>query len=288
LAPAVDPEPAIDAIGELGFDGVELIANARGDFQTFWTNDRVDRIKRKLDKHKLVVPQFAMFQPAVEDLSSLKPAERERGLDSFEAGCRLAARFGAPIVNIVAPWARELSGPTAYLPRYYDVPKGDAKFHINIAPGFDWDQVWTTFVETTRACVARAKAHGLKFSIENHTHTLLPDSGSMLRLFDAIPDQALGANLDVGWIQLGREYPPLAVHKLKPRLMNLHMRDIDGMMRRFPPIGQGVMDFKAIIEALQQVGYTGFVSLEQDRAPGDPEIKETCRQYLALMREYIG
>jgi sugar phosphate isomerase/epimerase len=109
-----------------------------------------------------------------------------------------------------------------------------------------------------------------------------------LRLWDAIPDPALGVNLDAGWMQLEREYPPVAIYKLKGHVMNLHMRDIDGLMRSFPPIGQGVMDFKAIIEALQKTGYQGFVSLEQDGHPGDPDVKDTCRRYLQLMREYIG
>jgi sugar phosphate isomerase/epimerase len=290
LGPSADPEAAIDIIGGMGFDGIELIATSRGDFKTFWMDDRVDRLKRQVDRNKLRVSQFALFQPVVENLSSLNREDRERALDYFESGCRLAARFEAPIVNIVAPWARELKGPTTYLPRYYDVAQGapDKKFHIDIAPDFDWDKVWNTFVETVKACLARAKAHGLKFSIENHTHTLLPDSGSLLRLWEAIGDPALGANLDAGWIQLEREYPPLAIYKLKGRLMNLHMRDIDGLMRSFPPIGQGVMDFKAIVEALDRTGFEGFASLEQDGHPGDPDMKVTCRRYLDMMRKYIG
>ena len=230
-----------------------------------------------------------MFQPVVENLTSLNREEREQALDYFENGCWLAQRFDAPLVNIVAPWARELKGPTTYLPRYYDVEKGapDKKFHIDIDPSFDWNQIWSAFVGTIKGCLDRAKAHGRRFSIENHTHTLLPDTGSLLRLCDAIPDPALG-NLDVGWIQLEREYPPVAVYKLKGHLMNLHMRDIDGLMRSFSPIGFGVMDFKAIIDALKLTGYEGFVSLEQDGHPGDPDIKDTCRRYLSLMREYIG
>ncbi|HEY5915190.1 MAG TPA: sugar phosphate isomerase/epimerase [Verrucomicrobiae bacterium] len=290
LGPAADPEEASDIIGGLGFDGIELIANSQGDFKTFWTDERVDRLKLKLEKNKLRVSQFAMFQPVVEDLSSPQREARERALDLFESGCRLAAKFNSPIVNIVAPWARELKGPTSYLPRYYEVGSGapETKFHIDIADGFDWDAVWNGFVETVKACVSRAKAHGLKFSIENHTHTLLPDTGSLLRLWDAIRDPALGFNLDAGWIQLEREYPPLAIHKLKGHLMNLHLRDIDGLMRSFSPIGHGVMDFRAIVQALQQTGFQGFASLEQDGHSGDPDMKDTCRRYLQTLREYLG
>lgn len=290
LGPAADPEPVIDIIGELGFDGIELIATSRGDFKTFWTDERVDRLKLKLDRNKLRVSQFAMFQPVVENLSSPRRDERQQALEYFESGCRLAAKFNAPLVNIVAPWARELKGPTAYLPRYYEVESGApaTKFHIDIAEGFDWDLIWNGFVDTVRECVSRAKAHGLKFSIENHTHTLLPDSGSLLRLWDAIRDPALGVNLDAGWMQLEREYPPVAIYKLKGHVMNLHVRDIDGLMHSFSPIGHGVMDFRAIVQALQRTGFQGFASLEQDGHQGDPDMKETCRTYLRTLRECLG
>lgn len=288
LSPAADPEPAIDIIGELGFDGIELIVTAGADLQNFWTDARIDRLKQKLERAKLRVSQFVLFQPVVEGLSSTKADEREQSLDRFEAGCRIGRKFEAPLVNIVAPWARELKGPTSYLPRYYEIgnPKPNQKFHIDIAEGFDWTRVWNAYVETTRACLARAKAHGLKFSIEHHTHCLIPDAVSFLQLWDQIRDPALGLNLDVGWTLLQREYPPLAIHKARRQLMNLHMRDIDGEMRRFVHIGEGVMDFQAIIETLKQVGFNGYMSIEQDKHPGD--MKETCRRYLRLMREYIG
>jgi len=290
LGPTADPEPAIDIIGELGFDGIELIVTARKDLQTFWTDARIDHLKQKLDGHKLRVSQFAMFQPVVEGLGSLQRDLRDQALDYFESGCRIARKFESPLINIVAPWALELSGPTAYLPRYYEVanPKPGEKFHINIANSFDWERVWNGFVETTRACLARAKAQGLKFSIENHTHTLIPESDAFLRLADAIHDSDLGCNLDVGWAMLQKEYPPVAIHKLNGRLLNLHMRDIDGMMRLFPPMGDGVMDCQAIVAALKQVGFNGFASLEQDTHPGDPDMRVICRRYLQMMREYLG
>jgi sugar phosphate isomerase/epimerase len=289
LTAGADPEPALDIIGELGFDGVELIASARRDLTDFWTDAKIERVNQKLQQNKLRVSQFVLFQPVVEDLSSTKPNEREQALDHFEAGCRIGRKLNAPMINIVAPWARELKGPTEYLPRYYEIenPRPGQKYHIDIAAGFDWERVWNAYVETTRACLARAKAHGLKFSIEQHTHCLVPDAASFLRLWDQIHDDDLGYNIDVGWTLLQREYPPVAIHKVGRHLMNVHMRDIDGQMRMFPPFGRGVMDVQAIITALQQVGFNGFASIEQDRHPGDPDIRDTCRQYVQIMREYL-
>jgi sugar phosphate isomerase/epimerase len=174
------------------------------------------------------------------------------------------------------------------LPRYYDVPTGapNTKFHIEMAAGFDWDALWQTFVETVKACLERSKAHGMKLSIEHHTHTMIHDATAFLRLWDAVRDPALGYNLDVGWTLSQREYPPVAIHKVKRHLMNLHLRDIDGMMRQFVHFGQGVMDFQAIADALAAIGFGGFLSLEQDKFPGD--MQETCRRCIAEMRACLA
>ena len=100
----------------------------------------------------------------------------------------------------------------------------------------------------------------------------------------------MGINLDAGWIALEREYPPVSIHKTGKHLMNVHARDIDGLMRRFVHAGQGVMDFKAIAEALKAVRFQGFLSLEQDGQPGDPPgaMQATCKRYLAMMKEYLS
>ncbi|HEY5480793.1 MAG TPA: TIM barrel protein [Verrucomicrobiae bacterium] len=93
----------------MGFDGIELIVTARKDLQAFWTDARIDRLKQKLDGHKLRVSQFAMFQPVVEGLSSAQRDVRDQALDYFEGGCRIARKFESPLINIVAPWALELA-----------------------------------------------------------------------------------------------------------------------------------------------------------------------------------
>jgi len=288
LAPGAHPEEAIDIIGSLGFEGIELIANSRQDVDQYWTDATIDRIKKQVERNHLVVNQFPFFQPVVEGLTSRNADERNRSVDYFERGCRIAKKLGAPMVNIVAPWARELSDPSGgYLPRYFlDAPKPGEKFHINIAPGYDFDELWRLFTQTMQACLERAKSHGMNFSIENHTHTMMPVTDSFLRLWDSIHDPAFGCNLDCGWAMNQREYPPVAIHKLNRHLMNLHVRDIDATMREYVAIGKGVMDFKAIADAVKAIGFTGFLSLEQDGSSED--MKETCRRYVRMMKELLS
>jgi sugar phosphate isomerase/epimerase len=288
FAGGADPEEALDIIGDIGFEGTDLILLAREDIDAFWTGTRIDGFRRQLERNRLELAQFVLFQPVVEGLTSPDREERERNLDYFEAGCRIGRKLGAPLVNIVAPWARELSHPRiGYLPRYYELrnPQPGEKFHIDLAPGFDWDQLWDDHIAATRACLERAKAHGMKLTIEHHTHTMIPDATSFLRLWDAIGDPALGYNMDIGWTLSQREYPPVAIHKVKRQLMNLHTRDIDGLMREFVHVGEGVMDFQAVAETLKAIGFQGFLSIEQDKHPGD--MRATCARYLAMMKEYL-
>lgn len=284
-----NPEPAIDIIGQMGFEGIELILLTREDISGYWTNQTIGRIRKQLDKYKLDVAQFIMFQPVVEGLTSLDRGVRNQNLDFFEAGCKIGKQLGAPLVNIVAPWPRELSAEgRPYLPRYYDIPepKPKEKFHIDIAQPFDWDALWANYIEATKECLARVKAQGMKLTIEHHTHTMIPGVDAFLRFWDAIRDPALGYNLDTGWTLAHRDYPPEAIFKVRRQLMNLHVRDIDGFMRKFVHIGEGVMDFRAICTALKQVGFTGFITLEQDKHPGD--MKATAQRYLSMMKEYLA
>jgi len=283
------PVRSIEILGEMGFDGIELIINASSDLTSLWTDRLIGEVRRLLDKYKMEVSQMAIFQPVVEDLSSLDTAKRMVALDKFEAGTIIAKKLGTKYINIVAPWARELSDPDDdYLPRYYDIinPKKDEKYAIRMEPGYDWDRIWKQYVTTTKECLERAKKHDMMFTIEHHTNCIISDANSFLLLCQDIPDKALGYNMDVGWTQVQREYPPIAINKVKDRLYHLHIRDIDGAMREFVHIGEGVMDFAGIIRELKKIGFKGFISLEQDKHPGDMKI--TCKKYLDLMRKLIA
>ena len=289
LSAGQSPVEAIELLGGMGFDGVELIVSEPPDLTALWTDRFIGDVRRLLDKYKMEVSQMAMFQPVVQDLSNLDYDKRMKALDNFEAGVVIGKKLGSKIVNIVAPWPRELSSPDGgYLPRYYEVikPKEGEKYAIKMDASFDWDKIWAQYVTTTKACLERAKKHNMLFTIEHHTNCIIPDASSFLLLCKDIPDKSLGYNMDVGWTQVQREYPPVAINKVKDRLYNLHIRDIDGAMRLFVHIGEGVMDFAGIIRELKKIGYKGFISLEQDKHPGD--MKDTCKRYLELMRGLIA
>lgn len=278
-------DKAIDAVGALGFAGIELIVGEPKAIPEYWGKEEViSGLKKKLDSNKMAVSQFVLFQLAVENLSSLNADDRNRSLDVFEQGCKIAQKFGAPFINIVSPWPREVSGPTDYLPRYFAETNPGKKYHLEIAPSFDYDQLWDTFAHTMKGCAERAAHYGLRFSLENHTHTLTHDSTAFLRLWDRVQSPNLVMNLDIGWIQLQREYPPLAILKVKDHLANCHLRDIDSEGLVFVGIGEGVMDFKSVIEALRRIHFTGYLAFEQD---GVKDMNATLKNGKKMIEELL-
>jgi len=280
-------EEPIQLVGEMGFDGIELIVSRAEEFETYWKEPVLSQLRKKLDQYHLEVSQFVLFQQAVAGLSSLKDDERNGSLKVFEKGCKVAAALRAPMINMVAPWARELKGPREYLPRYFAVTESapGVKYHVDIAEGFDFGAVWERFVRTMKEATEMAKAQGIRFSVENHTHTLVPEAMAFRLLWDKVRDPALGMNLDIGWLQLQREFPPLGVHQAGNHLLNVHIRDIDGVGLRFVGIGEGVMDFPGVIKALKHIGYSGYLTIEQD---GVPDMKGVLARGRDLLRKLTG
>ncbi|MBN1419162.1 MAG: sugar phosphate isomerase/epimerase [Planctomycetes bacterium] len=258
-------DDAIRMTAELGLVGIELIVARAEELDSYWKEPELSRIRAMAEKLGVALPQFVLFQNAAAGLGSRKAEVRARALDDFEKGCKVARVLGSPMINIVAPWVEGLVGNSPYLPRYFSVPDGRKDvFRIRIPEDFDFPAIWEEFVATVKGATERAKAHGLRFSLENHTHTLIPDTDAFLRLWDRIRDPALGMNLDIGWIFVGREYPAISVLKVKDHLVNVHIRDIDGSARIFVGLGSGTMDFEGVIRALRRIGYKGFVTFEQD------------------------
>ena len=72
------PEEAIELIGQMGFEGIELILTGRAEIGNYWTDGVISRIRKRLEHYKLEVPQFALFQPVVEELADASATRGRR------------------------------------------------------------------------------------------------------------------------------------------------------------------------------------------------------------------
>lgn len=298
--PAHNPpyEDAIRTIGELGFDGMELILRDFEDYGPggYWSAQRVRDIRAMLDGYGLTLSQFAVFQNITAGLASIDPAEKQRAIDYFRYGCDICVGLGGEIMNFVSPWPWTITAPNDYLPEYYyiNVPGVDprlralntfqTKMHFNFPQPFDWPRYWESHVDAVRKVCAIAASYGLRLAIENHANTMTPHTDSLLNLFEVVGMDNLGANLDSVWAYLQREYLPWTIHKYGKKLFHVHMRDGDGLAAYNLPVGFGNTDWVEFVHALKVIGYDGFLSLEWAH---DSRARTDAANALAYLRELI-
>jgi sugar phosphate isomerase/epimerase len=81
----------------------------------------------------------------------------------------------------------------------------------------------------------------------------------------------LGACVDTGWWLTQGYDPAEAVRRLEGHLFHVHLKDIRAAGKHDTcALGDGLLDVAAMIGALREVGYTGYLSIEHEPDDHDP------------------
>jgi inosose dehydratase len=140
------------------------------------------------------------------------------------------------------------------------------------------DSAWAAMVDTIRRCAAIAEDHGLRPAFHPHAGGYVEYEDEIERLLD---DTDLALCLDTGHAVYAGIEPEGALVAYGPRVAHVHLKDVraDVVERGlgfwaaleagvFCPLGEGVVDLPAVLAALDEVGYEGYATIEQDRVPG--------------------
>jgi sugar phosphate isomerase/epimerase len=120
-----------------------------------------------------------------------------------------------------------------------------------------------------RPLVDAAENHGIVLAIENHIDLL---AAELIELLNEINSPWLGVCLDTGNNLRLCEDPTAAARELAPWARATHIKDI-GTLRGDPrefafwpsvPLGKGLIDLPAVIDALRQTNYQGLLAIEVD------------------------
>jgi inosose dehydratase len=156
---------------------------------------------------------------------------------------------------------------------------------------------WVAMLDTIARVAEVAREHGLKPAVHPH-------AGGYVEFDDEIDriaaDTDLDLCLDTGHLAYAGGDPVATLARFAPRLAHLHFKDIDGDVLAavreqgldfwtalakgiFCPLGQGVVDFPAVLAELERQGYDGFATIEQDRVPGDGTPLDDLRESLRVL-----
>jgi inosose dehydratase len=140
------------------------------------------------------------------------------------------------------------------------------------------DREWAAMLDAIRRCAAIADDHGLRAAFHPHAGSYVEYEDEIERLLD---DTDLTLCLDTGHAAYAGIEPARALVAYGARIAHVHLKDVraDVVERGlgfwaaleagvFCPLGDGVVDLPAVLAALDELGYDGYATIEQDRVPG--------------------
>lgn len=164
------------------------------------------------------------------------PAERRKRIEHTKACLQLAHELGSPTISI------EPGGPLDGRPE----AEGLALFEAALAE-----------------IAPLAERLGVLVCIEPEPGLVIERSEQFLRFRERLGSPAIAMNFDVGHIFCVGEDPAAAARRLGPHIRHIQIEDIAASRehRHLAP-GEGVIDFAALRQALAEIGYDGYVTVE--------------------------
>jgi sugar phosphate isomerase/epimerase len=194
-------------------------------------------------------------------VSGREPRETRAALDRAGLTCR-SARVATPA--LYRGWERYLDAANVLGARWITLANVSPEERLSMR---DWEELAVVFNDAGE----RARRVGLTFCYHNHDFELQ-------RLEGRVPlDVMLGATdpdlvrlqMDVYWITKGGRSAVGEIRRLGPRVATLHLKDMDATPRRgITTVGQGTIDFAAVLRAAKNAGVTD-VFVEED-SPAEP------------------
>jgi inosose dehydratase len=130
--------------------------------------------------------------------------------------------------------------------------------------------------------VAAAAPAGVRVAFHPHTATWIEAPGEVDALVERLRGTGAGLCLDVGHYLVGGGDPVEAIRRYGSIVTHVHAKDVDGAVlarlragevssfgeavreRLFTELGNGVLDVSGVVAALDEVGYDGWLMVEQD------------------------
>jgi sugar phosphate isomerase/epimerase len=235
-------DDVIASLAGIGYDGIEWTT-------AHFNPDRpLAELQRLVEKTRAAGLEVSRIM-AHEDLVCLDDAERERRIAQT---LRVIEAAGACGVHTVGT----MTGPAPWDP-------GAPKIGRDISEGAAWDMVLDAYQRFGDA----ARAAGVVISSEGVFGMVAHDFYTHRHLLDQLPAEVhqvnldpshgvLYGNLDVGWV----------VRQWGGRIAHVHLKDAVGIPEmgkfQFPMLGEGNVDWSAFFGALDEIGYSGFCSVE--------------------------
>ena len=272
--PRVDAARLLDEIATTGYAGTEL-----GDWG-FLPTEPASLAKAVTRRHLALVGAFVPVPLAV-------PASVDEGIAAAVRTARLLAEASGRDPVVV------LSDDNASVPL-----RTSRAGRIRSEDGLS-ARAWDGFAARAER-IARAvrEASGLRTVFHHHCAGYVETPDEIDALMSRTDPSLLGLCVDTGHLTYGGGDPVTAIRRYAERVWHVHVKDCEPDVARtaraagwdyhtavglFCELGRGAVDFPAVIGALRDLDYAGWVVVEQDVLPGLGTPEASARRN----REYL-
>jgi len=245
-------EEAISHVASLGYRGIEIMADEPHAWPADTSTERIEEIRRTIEDAGLVVSNVnAFMMNAVQDFwhpSWIEPdaAFRRLRVEHTNAALCLARKLGATCITT------EPGGP------------------LNAGMSREW--AMDRFVEGLTESLRCAEEQGVMLLVEPEPELLIENADEFLSLAERITSPMFGLNFDIGHFYCVGDDLPRTVQRLKHLTKHFHIEDIAGsrVHEHLVP-GHGAIDFPAVLRAIKDTGYDGWITVELYPYLADPD-----------------
>lgn len=227
-----------------GFEGVEVALNESGEISLTSTEKDLLQVKQMAKDNGLELYSLVCGMCWDNFLSDTNVANRQKAMDTVKKQLDTAAILGCESILVLPGCV-------------------NAEF---AAPGYVADYV--TCYDTALASLDELKEYAafckVEIALENVWNKFLLSPVEMRDFIDKLDSPYVGSYLDVG-NTLANGYPEHWIRALGSRIKKVHFKDYRvaaGGLHGFVDLLAGDVNYPAVMEALGEIGYDGWVSAE--------------------------
>lgn len=270
----------IEVLAVAGYDGIEILLDEPHLVPEDASRDDLERIDGWLTDNDLSVSNCNAFMlHAIERSAEAKRAEYERDTEVFHHP------------SFIEPVERDRLARVEHTKRALETAASLGADSISIQPGgpiprgTSKTDALDTFVHGVRKLVETAERTGVDLLVEPEPKLLIETSHDFLEFIDRIDSPAVGCNFDAGHFYSAGEDPAELVEVLEPYSPHYHIEDIPAdRTHEHTQLGEGSLDIDGFLEAVEQSGYDGFVTVEL--YPYEETAPETAHTAMKYLREH--
>ena len=155
---------------------------------------------------------------------------------------------------------------------------------VGKAPGLKTPEQFDAQVEVLQKVIALCEENGIVLNLHNHTYEVEDNEHDLNGTLERLPDVKLGP--DLNWLVRGGVDPVDFIKRRGDQIVFLHLRDQSADGKWSEAMGEGDMDYTAIGQALEEVGFSGEAVIELAHE-GDLELTRPLGESLKMSREYV-